>query len=527
MSKVQDSQTGSIPGRRELRQHPRRKLAGMAYVELAQDNGGILLNLSEGGLALRSALMLTSQECPELRFQLPNMRGWLTASGRVVWMSESKKEAGIQFLDLHEHARAQVRMWVAKEGTDEPMPAVQAGAGVAADLLSPGAGTSQSGPTNAVQNSWTGQGGTERTAQGFGAQVRRPETPPAQNERSFRLHDYSMFAADANGDVTWMEPAKQRRSWGSYVLFTILLAALCFVLGAMVGRDNLNGLVSSVEGWKGLQGEAPPSAKPPAPPDTAESSTPTNNEEASSADDQSAAGEQPSAQSTQTGNSAENNGQTSANPQQKSPGIMTNGNPSVEGAAAGDSASAIAAPKKVQGSSEPPSISKLRARSIGKAGTPGDRDASDANEGAGDSNQYGRSILVKAPRPGSPPFLFTLPGEAVSASSSVAISARRSVQVPPRADDSGSERLIVGKLLAHSDPFYPVEARNQRIEGIVELQALVGRSGQVVSITPVSGPQVLVVAGVTALHEWRYEPTFINGDPVETHVDVTMVFRSR
>jgi len=32
----------------------------MAYVELGQDNGGILLNLSEGGFAVQSALALTS-----------------------------------------------------------------------------------------------------------------------------------------------------------------------------------------------------------------------------------------------------------------------------------------------------------------------------------------------------------------------------------------------------------------------------------------------------------------------------------
>jgi len=48
------------------------KLSPMAYVELGQDNGGILLNLSEGGFAVQSALALTSRVFSELRFQVPS-----------------------------------------------------------------------------------------------------------------------------------------------------------------------------------------------------------------------------------------------------------------------------------------------------------------------------------------------------------------------------------------------------------------------------------------------------------------------
>ncbi len=88
----------------------------MAYVELGQDNGGILLNLSEGGFAVQSALALTSREFSELRFQVPALQGWLTASGRIVWISDSKKEAGIQFTELPGGARAEIQNWVAAEG---------------------------------------------------------------------------------------------------------------------------------------------------------------------------------------------------------------------------------------------------------------------------------------------------------------------------------------------------------------------------------------------------------------------------
>src|ERR1700716_1359863 len=98
------------------RAHMRRKLSPMAYVELGQENGGILLNLSEGGFAVQSALTLIAREFTELRVQVPAFHGWLTASGRIVWMSVSKKEAGIQFTELPGEARREIHKWVAAEG---------------------------------------------------------------------------------------------------------------------------------------------------------------------------------------------------------------------------------------------------------------------------------------------------------------------------------------------------------------------------------------------------------------------------
>ena len=102
------------------------------------------------------------------------------------------------------------------------------------------------------------------------------------------------------------------------------------------------------------------------------------------------------------------------------------------------------------------------------------------------------SILVNAPEPGSPPFVVNLPGEAVSASGAIAISARRTLEILPRSPGSSgrAERVIIGKLISHSQPFYPVEARNRRMEGNVELRARVGRTGEIVGVTPVSGPRL-------------------------------------
>jgi protein TonB len=84
---------------------------------------------------------------------------------------------------------------------------------------------------------------------------------------------------------------------------------------------------------------------------------------------------------------------------------------------------------------------------------------------------------------------------------------------------------VIGKLILHSEPFYPAEARKRGIEGNVELRARVGRTGEVIGVTPVSGPWVLFPAAVNAVREWRYEPTFVNGDPTETLAEITIAFR--
>jgi hypothetical protein len=105
MTMNQVSQTGSVSATRVARAQERRKLGPMAYVELGQDNGGILLNLGEGGFAVQSALAFQAIEFPELRFQIPQRRGWQTARGRIAWMSENKTVAGIQFLELPEATR--------------------------------------------------------------------------------------------------------------------------------------------------------------------------------------------------------------------------------------------------------------------------------------------------------------------------------------------------------------------------------------------------------------------------------------
>lgn len=123
-------------------------------------------------------------------------------------------------------------------------------------------------------------------------------------------------------------------------------------------------------------------------------------------------------------------------------------------------------------------------------------------------------------------FFLTLPEEAVSASSSVAISSRRLIPTPPGFKPQGqNQNLQVGRLLRRIDPSYPPEAVQQRIEGTVRLHAVIGKDGKIQNLEPQSGPSLLVGSAEIAVREWRYGPTLLDGRPIETQAEIRLVFR--
>ena len=99
----------------DRRNYARQRIKSLSYVDLGQENGGIVLNISEGGLAVQAVGILVENPLLEIHFRLPESHEELGASGQVAWTSESRREAGIQFLDVPEKTRAQIRDWVLKQ----------------------------------------------------------------------------------------------------------------------------------------------------------------------------------------------------------------------------------------------------------------------------------------------------------------------------------------------------------------------------------------------------------------------------
>ncbi len=85
--------------------------------------------------------------------------------------------------------------------------------------------------------------------------------------------------------------------------------------------------------------------------------------------------------------------------------------------------------------------------------------------------------------------------------------------------------LVVGRRLKHVDPSYPLDAIQQRIEGTVQLHAVIGEDGKILILEPVSGPTLLVEAAVTSVRQWRYGPTLLDGHRIQIQEDIRLVFR--
>src|SRR5438132_1771379 len=83
----------------ERRVFPCLPIRLFSYIELGHDNGGVLLNISESGLAVTSAMPLTENHLPSIVIQFTGSRDQVNVSGQIAWMSESKKEAGIRFVN--------------------------------------------------------------------------------------------------------------------------------------------------------------------------------------------------------------------------------------------------------------------------------------------------------------------------------------------------------------------------------------------------------------------------------------------
>jgi TonB family protein len=97
--------------------------------------------------------------------------------------------------------------------------------------------------------------------------------------------------------------------------------------------------------------------------------------------------------------------------------------------------------------------------------------------------------------------------------------------VPPQIRIGGA--VQANKLVYKPEPVYPPLASQARIQGVVRFTAVVGRDGTVEHLTLVSGHPLLVPAATETVRQYRYQPTLLNGAPVEvvTQVDVNFVLQ--
>jgi len=80
------------------------------------------------------------------------------------------------------------------------------------------------------------------------------------------------------------------------------------------------------------------------------------------------------------------------------------------------------------------------------------------------------------------------------------------------------------KLVNRVQPMYPPLARQTRISGTVKLHAIIGKDGTVQQLNVESGHPLLVQAALDAVRQWRYQPTLLNGEPVDVDTEIDVIF---
>ena len=80
------------------------------------------------------------------------------------------------------------------------------------------------------------------------------------------------------------------------------------------------------------------------------------------------------------------------------------------------------------------------------------------------------------------------------------------------------------KMVRQIQPMYPQIAKTAHVQGTVILHAIIAKDGSVQELQYISGPALLMRSAMDAVHQWKYQPTLLNGEPVEVDTTISVVF---
>jgi protein TonB len=81
-----------------------------------------------------------------------------------------------------------------------------------------------------------------------------------------------------------------------------------------------------------------------------------------------------------------------------------------------------------------------------------------------------------------------------------------------------------GNLIYRVQPVYPPLARQARIQGAVQLRAIISKAGTIEHLALESGHPMLAGAAMDAVRQWRYRPYLLNDEPIEIETEITVNF---
>jgi TonB family protein len=90
------------------------------------------------------------------------------------------------------------------------------------------------------------------------------------------------------------------------------------------------------------------------------------------------------------------------------------------------------------------------------------------------------------------------------------------------------QRILVGgnvqqsRMIMKVNPAYPPDCKAEGIEGTVALRATISREGNVLNLERINElvDSRLAQAAMDAVQQWRYQPTLLNGQPIEVITEI-------
>ena len=133
-------------------------------------------------------------------------------------------------------------------------------------------------------------------------------------------------------------------------------------------------------------------------------------------------------------------------------------------------------------------------------------------------------LVLPMPVGGSEAMLaIMLPGGPAPGTTAAILSAASADAAPPSRIRIGAN-VQQTKLISQPHPVYPLEAKQARIQGVVKLNATIAKDGTMQHLEVISGHPMLIPAALDAVRQWVYQPTLLNGQPVEVQTDIDVNF---
>jgi TonB family protein len=116
----------------------------------------------------------------------------------------------------------------------------------------------------------------------------------------------------------------------------------------------------------------------------------------------------------------------------------------------------------------------------------------------------------------------------VTCASALALHINTGIPVPAQVKQPKSLSVSSGEmeqnLMRKVMPVYPEEAKKDRVQGTVVIRAHINKNGEPEQLNVKSGPSRLQQSALDAVHQWRWKPYLLNGDPVEVETEINVVY---